>query len=70
MPSQLVNPRLIQMGNGFDTGRVVAQFDEKPQVVLQPVGSARDGEVVQVSMVIFEHLPAVLLEVRGGDDTF
>ena len=65
---ELIDLRLVQMGNGFHVGETVAAFDEEPLIVLQPVGCADDRVVEPIGMVILEHRTDALFEVRRRDN--
>jgi len=68
VPRQRVDLRLVQAGDGLHVSCAVAQLDEETLVVLEAVGRSRHGVVEPVGVVVLEHLPRALLEVRCGND--
>ena len=65
---QLIDLRLVEVGNRFHVGGTVAEFDEKTLVVLEAVGRPGHGIVQAVGMVVLQHLARALLEVGGRYD--
>lgn len=59
---------LVVVGNRFEVGGTVAVFDEKPLVVLQPIGRPRHGEIQPIGVIVLGHLADPLLVVGGGDE--
>jgi len=68
MLRQLVDLALVEMGDRLHVGEAVASLHEEPLVVFQAVRRAQDGEVEPVGVIVLEHLPDALLEVRGCHD--
>ena len=55
------------MGNRLDVGRTVAVFHEESLIVFKAIGGARHGVIEAVGVIILEHFPRPLLEIRRGD---
>jgi hypothetical protein len=63
---KLIHLSFVQMRNGLDISRAVAQLDEKSLVVLQAVGGPGYSIIHSVGMIIFQHFAGALLEVGGS----
>jgi hypothetical protein len=65
---KLIYLGFVEVSDGFQVGRAVAILDEETLIKLEAVGSAGDGIVETVGVVILHHLASALFEIGRGDD--
>src|SRR5204862_5846619 len=66
---ELIGLSLVQMSDRLEVGSAVAVLGEEALVVLEAVRRSGHGVVLPIGVVILEHFPRPLLEVRRRDDS-